>query len=64
MANKLKNPFCSRDVVHFLVKCNTTAKIKKKKDNTHKKNWPRGPPTLLYNGYWVFFRGKAAGAWR
>jgi len=26
-------------------------------------DWPRGPPTLLYNGYQVFPRGKAAGAW-
>jgi hypothetical protein len=25
---------------------------------------PWGPPSLLYNGYWVFPRGKAAGAWR
>ena len=23
-----------------------------------------GPPGLLYNGYWVFPKGKAAGAWR
>ena len=23
-----------------------------------------GPPSLLYNGYWVFPGGKAAGAWR
>jgi len=23
-----------------------------------------GPPSLLYNGYRVFPRGKAAGAWR
>ena len=22
-----------------------------------------GPPSLLYNGYWVFHGGKAAGAW-
>ena len=25
---------------------------------------PRGPPSLLYNGYRVFIGGKAAGAWR
>jgi len=25
---------------------------------------PWGPPSLLYNGYRVFPRGKAAGAWR
>jgi hypothetical protein len=25
---------------------------------------PWGPPSLLYNGYWVFPGGKAAGAWR
>jgi hypothetical protein len=24
---------------------------------------PWGPPSLLYNGYWVFPRAKAAGAW-
>jgi hypothetical protein len=24
---------------------------------------PRGPPSLLYNGYQVFRGGKAAGAW-
>jgi len=24
---------------------------------------PWGPPNILYNGYWVFPRGKAAGAW-
>jgi hypothetical protein len=24
---------------------------------------PRGPPSLLYNGYWVFPGGKAAGSW-
>jgi hypothetical protein len=24
---------------------------------------PWGPPSLLYNGYWVFPGGKAAGAW-
>jgi len=24
---------------------------------------PWGPPSLLYNGYWVFPAGKAAGAW-
>ena len=23
-----------------------------------------GPPSLLYNGYWVFPGGKVAGAWR
>ena len=27
-------------------------------------DWPRGPPSLLYNGYRVFPGGKAAGAWR
>jgi hypothetical protein len=27
-----------------------------------RKAW--GPPSLLYNGYWVFPGGKAAGAWR
>jgi hypothetical protein len=26
-------------------------------------DWPWGPPSLLYNGYWVFPGGKAAGAW-
>ena len=26
-------------------------------------DWPRGPPSLLYNGYWVFPVGKAAGTW-
>jgi len=25
---------------------------------------PWGPPSLLYNGYWLFPGGKAAGAWR
>ena len=25
---------------------------------------PWGPPSLLYNGYQVFPRGKAVGAWR
>ena len=25
---------------------------------------PRGPPSLLYDGYWVFPGCKAAGAWR
>ena len=25
---------------------------------------PWGPPSLLYDGYWVFLGGKAAGAWR
>jgi hypothetical protein len=25
---------------------------------------PWGPPSFLYNGYWVFPGGKAAGAWR
>jgi hypothetical protein len=25
---------------------------------------PWGPPSLLYNGYWVFTGGKTAGAWR
>jgi hypothetical protein len=25
---------------------------------------PWGPPSLLYNGYWVFPGGNAAGAWR
>jgi hypothetical protein len=25
---------------------------------------PWGSPCLLYSGYWVFSRGKAAGAWR
>jgi hypothetical protein len=24
---------------------------------------PWGPPSLLYNGYWVFPMGKAAGLW-
>ena len=24
---------------------------------------PWGPSSLLYNGYWIFHRGKAAGAW-
>jgi hypothetical protein len=24
-------------------------------------DWPWGPPSLLYNGYWVFPRGKVAG---
>jgi hypothetical protein len=24
---------------------------------------PCGPPSRLYNGYWVFLGGKAAGAW-
>ena len=27
-------------------------------------NRPRGPPNLLYNGYWLLPGGKAAGAWR
>jgi hypothetical protein len=26
-------------------------------------DWPWGPPSLLYDGYWVFPRGKAAGVW-
>ena len=25
---------------------------------------PWGPPSLLYSGYWVITRGKAARAWR
>jgi len=25
--------------------------------------WPLGPPSLLYNGYRVFPRGKAVGVW-
>jgi hypothetical protein len=25
---------------------------------------PCGPPSLLYNGYWVFPGGNAAGEWR
>ena len=25
-------------------------------------DWPWGPPSLVYNGYRVFLRGKAAGA--
>ena len=25
---------------------------------------PWGPPSLLYNGYWVFPGGKATGDWR
>jgi hypothetical protein len=25
---------------------------------------PRGPPSLLYNRYWVFLGSKAAGSWR
>jgi len=25
---------------------------------------PWGPPSLLYNGYWVFPEGKAVGVWR
>jgi hypothetical protein len=25
---------------------------------------PWDSPSLIYNGYWVFLRGKAAGAWR
>ena len=25
---------------------------------------PWGSPSLLYNGYWLFTRSKAAGAWR
>ena len=27
-------------------------------------DWPRSPPSLLYNEYQVFPGGKAAGAWR
>jgi hypothetical protein len=27
-------------------------------------DWPWGPPSVLYNGYWVIPGGKAAGAWR
>jgi hypothetical protein len=26
-------------------------------------DWPWGPPSLLYNGYWVFSWGKAGGVW-
>jgi hypothetical protein len=26
-------------------------------------DWPWGSPSLLYNGYQVFPRGKVAGAW-
>jgi hypothetical protein len=26
------------------------------------RDWLRGPPSLLYNGYWVFPEAKAAGA--
>ena len=29
---------------------------------TTERTW--GPPSLLYNGYRVFFEGKPAGAWR
>jgi hypothetical protein len=27
-------------------------------------HWPWDPNSLLYNGYWVFSGGKAAGSWR
>jgi len=27
-------------------------------------DWPWGPPSLLYSGYWVFPGGKVAGVWR
>ena len=63
MANKQKNPFCPRDMVHFLVNSVTQQlKLKKKKGITLIKNRARGPPSLLYNGYRVFSRGKAAAA--
>ena len=26
-------------------------------------DWSWAPPSLLYNGYWVFLGGKAAGTW-
>jgi acyl-homoserine lactone acylase PvdQ len=26
-------------------------------------DWPWGPPSLLYNGYWVLPGGKVAGVW-
>jgi len=26
-------------------------------------HWTWGPPSLLYNGYRIFPRGKAAGVW-
>ena len=27
-------------------------------------DWPWGPPSLLYSGYWIFPGGKGARAWR
>ena len=27
-------------------------------------DWPWGPPSRLYNGYWIFLGGKVAGPWR
>jgi len=26
-------------------------------------DWPWFPPSLIYSGYWIFPRGKAARAW-
>ena len=26
-------------------------------------DWPWGTPSLLYNGYWAFSAGQAAGTW-
>ena len=34
------------------------------RDFPHQPHRPRGPPSLLYNGYRLFPGGKAAGAWR
>jgi hypothetical protein len=62
MANKQKNPFCPWEMVHFLVNGATQLLKLKKKGITLIKNRARGPPSLLYNGYRVFSRGKAAAA--
>ena len=32
-------------------------------DFAHCLDQPRGPPILLYGGYWLFPEGKAAGVW-
>jgi len=33
------------------------------RDFLHPPDRPWGPISLLYDGYWVFHRGKAEGAW-
>jgi len=48
----------TREMLEFgLMDTNNLIKVRLQHDQ------PWGPPSLLYNGYWVFPRGKAAGMW-